>query len=46
MGVDRLDIVGDGLDDLIVVTQKGVHIVQVCDFTGKKINAQISYDAL
>lgn len=36
MGVDRLDIVGDGLDDLIVVTQKGVHIVQVCDFTGKK----------
>ncbi|XP_022333835.2 KICSTOR complex protein kaptin-like [Crassostrea virginica] len=28
MGVDRLDIVGDGLDDLIVVTQKGVHIVQ------------------
>ena len=29
MGVDRLDIVGDGLDDLIVVTQKGVHIVQV-----------------
>ncbi|XP_062614480.1 KICSTOR complex protein kaptin-like [Saccostrea cucullata] len=28
MGVDRLDIVGDGLDDLIVVTLKGVHIVQ------------------
>lgn len=30
IGVDRLDIVGDGLDDLIVVTLKGIHIVQVC----------------
>ncbi|XP_056020542.1 KICSTOR complex protein kaptin-like [Ostrea edulis] len=28
IGVDRLDIVGDGLDDLIVVTLKGIHIVQ------------------
>lgn len=37
MGVDRFDIVGDGLDDFIVVIQKGVYIVQVCDFIGKKL---------
>lgn len=29
MGIDRLDIMGDGMEDLVVVTLKGVHIIQV-----------------
>ncbi|KAK3093986.1 hypothetical protein FSP39_022563 [Pinctada imbricata] len=28
MGVAKLDIVGDGMDDLIVITLNGVHIIQ------------------
>lgn len=28
MGIDRLDIMGDGMEDLVVVTLKGVHIIQ------------------
>jgi hypothetical protein len=33
MGVDRVDIMGDGMEDLIVVTLKGVHIIQVIIIT-------------
>lgn len=29
MGVDRVDIMGDGMEDLVVITLKGVHIIQV-----------------
>ncbi|XP_046372680.1 KICSTOR complex protein kaptin-like [Haliotis rufescens] len=28
VGLDRLDIMGDGMDDLVVVTLKGMHILQ------------------
>lgn len=28
MGVDKVDIMGDGMEDLVVVTLKGVHIIQ------------------
>lgn len=31
MGLNRLDITGDGMEDLIIVTLKGLHILQVCD---------------
>jgi hypothetical protein len=41
IGVDRLDIVGDGLDDLIVVTLKGIHIVQVCLYMYLKIGIKM-----
>ena len=30
MGLNRLDITGDGMEDLIIVTLKGLHILQVC----------------
>lgn len=29
MGMNRLDIMGDGMEDLIIVTLKGLHILQV-----------------
>lgn len=29
MGVDRVDIMGDGMDDLVVVTLRGMHVIQV-----------------
>lgn len=29
MGINRLDIMGDGMEDLVIVTLKGLHILQV-----------------
>ncbi|XP_069118014.1 KICSTOR complex protein kaptin-like isoform X1 [Argopecten irradians] len=28
VGVDRVDIMGDGMDDMVVVTLRGVHVIQ------------------
>ena len=33
MGIDSLDITGDGIEELIVVTLKGLHILQVTGIT-------------
>ena len=29
MGINKLDIMGDGMEDLVIVTLKGLHILQV-----------------
>ena len=29
IGINRLDIMGDGMEDLVIVTLKGIHILQV-----------------
>jgi hypothetical protein len=29
MGINHLDIMGDGMEDLVIVTLKGLHILQV-----------------
>ncbi|KAK3597342.1 hypothetical protein CHS0354_034585 [Potamilus streckersoni] len=33
IGINKLDIMGDGMEDLIVVTLKGVHVLQFCHFS-------------
>jgi hypothetical protein len=41
MGVDRVDIMGDGMEDLIVVALKGVDIIQVIIITISLLIAQV-----
>jgi hypothetical protein len=41
MGVDRVDIMGDGMEDLIVVALKGVDIIQVIIITISSLIAQV-----
>jgi hypothetical protein len=41
MGVDRVDIMCDGMEDLIVVALKGVDIIQVIIITISLLIAQV-----